>query len=52
MNNNESKMRKIPVLNEDELKELGEIMCSNSKDELAKKRFWKEVYDKRGLNKY
>lgn len=49
MKNDESKMRKIPVLNDDELKELGSIMYSDLKDELAKKRFWKKVYEKRGI---
>jgi len=49
MKNDESKMRKIPVLNNDELNELGEIMYSNSKDELTKKRFWKKVYEKRDI---
>lgn len=49
MKNDESKMRKLPVLNDDELKELGNIMYSDSKDELAKKRFWKKVYEKRDI---
>lgn len=42
-------MRKIPVLNDEELKELGDTMYSNTKDELAKKRFWKEIYEKREI---
>lgn len=49
MKNDESKMRKIPVLNDDEIKELGDIMYSNTKDELAKKRFWEKGIRKREI---
>lgn len=46
---NNAKMKKVPILNNDELIRLGEIMYSDSKDELQDKRFWKEVYNKRNL---
>lgn len=46
INNYKSKMRKIA----EELIEIEEIMYFNINDELSRKRFWKEVYEKRGLD--
>lgn len=45
----ENKIKKVPVLTNEELIELWKIMYSSQKDELSKKRFWKEVYKRRGL---
>ncbi|MEW8972809.1 MAG: hypothetical protein AB2375_01335 [Tissierellaceae bacterium] len=42
-------MKKIPVLTDKEIIELGKAMYHQNEDELAEKRFWKEVYEKRGL---
>lgn len=42
-------MVKIPVLSDKEIRELGELKLLSKIDELAEKRFWKEVYGKRGL---
>lgn len=48
-NSNEKLLKKVPVLNNNELIELREIIYSNQNDELLKKRFWKEVYSRRKL---
>lgn len=45
----EKGMAKIPVLTDDELRELGKIMFHKKDDELAEKRFWKKVYEKRNI---
>lgn len=42
-------MKRIPVLTDKEVIKLGKVMYRQKEDELAKKRFWKEVYEKRGL---
>lgn len=39
---------KIPVLNDTELKELYKVLYL-SNDELSRKRFWREVYKRRGM---
>lgn len=46
---NEKSMVKIPILSDEEIIELGQIMHYQREDELAKKRFWKKIYEKRGL---
>lgn len=43
------KIKKVPVLSKDEILELESIMYSNKDDDLSKKRFWKKVYNDRGL---
>lgn len=43
------KIKKVPVLNKDEILELASIMYSDQDDDLTKKRFWKKVYNVRGL---
>lgn len=48
-NSNTKKIKKVPVLNNDEILELASIMYSNKDDDLSKKRFWKKVYNDRGL---
>lgn len=48
-NSNKRKIKKVPVLTDKELKELEKIMYSREEDDLAKKRFWKKVYNDRGL---
>lgn len=48
-NANKRKIKKVPVLTDKELKELEKIMYSREEDDLAKKRFWKKIYNIRGL---
>ena len=48
---NKMQTTKIPVLTDEEVLELGKIMHLNKNDELLKKRFWNEVYKKRGMKK-
>lgn len=43
------KIKKIPVFTEEELKELGEVMYNHKGNEIIERRFWKEIYEKRGL---
>lgn len=42
-------LKKIPVLTEEELKELGKVLHLHKGNEIIKRRFWKEIYKKRGL---
>ena len=48
-NLNKRLLKKVPVLTNVELIELGKIMYSKQNDELLKRRFWKEVYSRRGI---
>lgn len=43
------KIKRVPVLNKDEILELESIMYFDQDDDLSKKRFWKKVYNNRGL---
>lgn len=40
-------MKKIPLFTGEELIKLGKVMYF--KDDLSKKRFWKNIHEKRGL---
>lgn len=46
---NKGKIKKIPVLTDEELKQLGKILHLHKGNEIIERRFWKEVYEKRGL---
>lgn len=42
-------IKKVPVLTEKELNELGKVLHLHKGNEIMKRRFWKDIYKKRGL---
>lgn len=47
MKKTDKDLLKIPIVTYEELDKLGNIL--HAADELAERKFWKEVYEKRGL---